>query len=70
MDAKGHEDQNDLDGRTLLFSQMIVLGISVCHIIFLKRSESKVLTPRYENQWLLGFSWKITQQVVLEKVSP
>lgn len=36
-DAKGHKDLENLDGRTLLFSQMIIWGISVCHVIFLKR---------------------------------
>lgn len=47
-DAKGHEDQNYLDERTLLVSKT-----------FSKKSLLKVLNPRYGKQWLLGFSWKI-----------
>lgn len=50
--AKGwHQNQNDLDGRILLFSQMTVRGILVPY----QRTEPlKVLSPGYKQQWFLG----------------
>lgn len=73
-DAKGHEDQNDRDETRLLVSQVIIWDISVYRVICLKEvmvkgAKSQVLNPRCGKQWLLGFSWKIMPQVVLERAA-
>ncbi len=54
---------------TLLFKDDC-LWHYVGHIIFMNRSQAKVLNARYEKQWLLGFSWQIMPQVFLERATP
>jgi len=70
-DAKGHEDQSELDGRKLSFSLMIVWDFCYFHIIYLMRSQLKVLkVPSMETSsghWV--FSWIHNTTGVFEKDS-